>query len=272
MEIRHLNEGTASAAEQKAGSLSDPNHVIPFVCVSQFYPCKGLCAFPLGPTEEELQVLRCQLVHGNLVVVDGAVDHVGFLFLQQDHARLDRVLDAKARDDAWAPLSDSVAAVSALPFGSRIPPADTVRKMTVVKVVCNLRIDNVDSGGLGEIEGNASCLERHEEDLDIDILHKVIDGALALDGRHAAVQHDRVDTGTTETQFDKLQHRRELGEDDGLEGVPAASELVEIVDKHFNLGRRRPILHLDPVDDGILLDQLLILLDIGLIEVNRQGL
>jgi hypothetical protein len=34
------------------------------------------------PSEEELHVFGREFVHGDLVVVDGPVDHVGFLLLQ----------------------------------------------------------------------------------------------------------------------------------------------------------------------------------------------
>ena len=35
-----------------------------------------------APPEQELHVLWCKLVHGHLVIVYRAVDHVGFLFLE----------------------------------------------------------------------------------------------------------------------------------------------------------------------------------------------
>ena len=66
-------------------------------------------SFPLRAPEQKLHVLRRQFLHRDLVVVDGAVDHVRLLLLEQDHARLDRVLDAEARDDAGAFLADSMA-------------------------------------------------------------------------------------------------------------------------------------------------------------------
>ena len=43
----------------------------------------------LRAAEEELHVLRRKLLHGRLVVVDGAVDHVRFLLLKHDHSRFD---------------------------------------------------------------------------------------------------------------------------------------------------------------------------------------
>jgi hypothetical protein len=76
----------------------------------------------LGTTEQELQVLRGQLVHGDFVVVDSAADHVGLLLLKQNHTRFDRVFDTETRDDARASLTNAVAAVSGLPFRRRVPP------------------------------------------------------------------------------------------------------------------------------------------------------
>lgn len=37
-------------------------------------------------SEQELHVFRGQLVEGNLVIVDGAVDHIGFLLLKENHS------------------------------------------------------------------------------------------------------------------------------------------------------------------------------------------
>jgi len=65
----------------------------------------------LRAPEKKLHIFGCQLLHRDLVVIDGAVNHVRLLLLQQDHARLDRVLDAEARDDAGTFLADSVTSV-----------------------------------------------------------------------------------------------------------------------------------------------------------------
>ena len=73
--------------------------------------------------EQELQILRRELLHRYLIIVDRAVDHIRLLLLQHHDPRLDRVLDAETRDDAGTALADAVAAVGALPFGGRIPPA-----------------------------------------------------------------------------------------------------------------------------------------------------
>lgn len=35
----------------------------------------------LAPTEQELHVLRSELLHGNIVIVDSSVDHVSLLLL-----------------------------------------------------------------------------------------------------------------------------------------------------------------------------------------------
>lgn len=77
----------------------------------------------LRATEQELHVLRRQLFHRRLVFVDGAVDHVGLFLLQHDHARLNRVFDAKACDDTRTLLPDAVATISGLPLSGRVPPS-----------------------------------------------------------------------------------------------------------------------------------------------------
>jgi len=78
---------------------------------------------PLGAAEQELHVLGCQLLHGDFVLVDCAVDHVRLLLLQHDHARLNRVFNAQARDDTRPLLTDAVATISRLPFGCWVPPS-----------------------------------------------------------------------------------------------------------------------------------------------------
>ena len=70
-----------------------------------------------------MHVLRRQLLHSHLVIVDRAVDHVGFLLLQHDHTALDGVLDAEASDDARAFLTDTMTAVCRLPFCGWVPPS-----------------------------------------------------------------------------------------------------------------------------------------------------
>ena len=41
---------------------------------------------PLRPSEQELHIFWSELIDGDLVVVDGPIDHVRFLLLQQHHA------------------------------------------------------------------------------------------------------------------------------------------------------------------------------------------
>ena len=82
-------------------------------------PTQRLCA-----TEQELHVLRGELLHGRLVLVDGAVDHVGLLLLQHYHARFDRVFDTQTSDDTRPLLTDTVATIRGLPFSCRVPPPE----------------------------------------------------------------------------------------------------------------------------------------------------
>ena len=85
----------------------------------------------LAPTEQKLHILRRQLLHGNLVVVDRPVDHVGLLLLQHHHPALDRVLDAQPRDDTRPFLPDAVAAVGGLPFGGGVPPSSLRDRVSI---------------------------------------------------------------------------------------------------------------------------------------------
>ena len=78
----------------------------------------------LRTTEQELHILRCQLFESfPLVFVDCAIDHVCFLFLEEDNTRFNRVLNAEASDDARASLTNAVASIRTLPLGCRIPPS-----------------------------------------------------------------------------------------------------------------------------------------------------
>lgn len=141
-----------------------------------------------------------------------------------------------------------------MPLDTRIPP----------------RIDDEDSRGLGQVQGHAAGLERDEKDLDVGVVHKVLDRLLALRGRHAAVQHDGVEAGATKPPLDELQHGGELREDNGLVRALLTAEFVQVVHEHFDLRRRRPVFHLDPVDDRVLLHVLLVLLDVRLVEVDGE--
>ena len=73
--------------------------------------------------EEKLQIFRTQLIHRHLVVVDGALDHVRFLFLKQNNTRLDRVFNAETGNHTRPSLANSMASICALPFGRWIPPS-----------------------------------------------------------------------------------------------------------------------------------------------------
>ena len=70
-----------------------------------------------------MEVLRGKRLHGGVIRVDGRVDHVGLLLLQQDHTALDRVLDAETSDDTGARLPDTVASIGRLPLGGWVPPS-----------------------------------------------------------------------------------------------------------------------------------------------------
>ena len=77
---------------------------------------------PYLATEQELHVLRSQLLHADFVVVDSAVNHMRLLLLQHDDPALDAVFDAQARDYARTALANTMAAIGGLPFGCWVPP------------------------------------------------------------------------------------------------------------------------------------------------------
>lgn len=114
----------------------------------------------------------------------------------------------------------------------------------------DLRINDENVGSLGEIQGDTTSLERHKETLHLHVLHEVVDGSGTLRWSHTAVEHDGGDACATQSPLDELQHGGELGEDDRLMTGLIRPELVEFVDEQLDLGRRNPILHLDPVDDA----------------------
>ena len=74
--------------------------------------------------EQELHVLGCELLKClALIFVDGSVDHICFLLLEENHSGLDGVFDAESGDHAGTLLADTVASVGALPFGCWVPPS-----------------------------------------------------------------------------------------------------------------------------------------------------
>jgi hypothetical protein len=75
-----------------------------------------------SPSEEELHIFRGEFVHGNLVVIDGPIDHVCFLLLQKHHSRLHRILDTQPSDHTWTFLANAMTPVSTLPFCGWVPP------------------------------------------------------------------------------------------------------------------------------------------------------
>jgi len=55
--------------------------------------------------------------------------------------------------------SDSVTSIRTLPLGCRVPPW----------------VDNEDTTCFHEVERDTACLERNEKDLDISVVHEVLD-------------------------------------------------------------------------------------------------
>lgn len=100
----------------------------------------------------------------------------------------------------------------------------------------NLRVDNENSAGLCKIKSDTSSLQTDEKHLDISVVHEVFDALLSLLRRHGAIKHDGVEACATQSPFDELEHRRELREDDRLEGLFVAAKFVQIVHKHLDLG------------------------------------
>src|ERR1700712_943543 len=126
----------------------------------------------------------------------------------------------------------------------------------------DLRVNNENPRGFSQIEGNTTSLETDEENFDMYIVHEIINASLALNWSHTAIQQDGVEASATQTPFHQLQHTGELAEYNGLEGGLGRTELVKVIHKHFNLGRRSPGGHANAVDDGRFLDLFLILFDL----------
>lgn len=103
----------------------------------------------LASTKQELHVLWRQLLHGDLVVIDGTVDHVGLLFLEHDHPRFNGIFDTKSSDNTRTLLADTMATISRLPFCCRVPPSMgdmrsvySVHRWRRMKASGDLRIDD----------------------------------------------------------------------------------------------------------------------------------
>lgn len=112
----------------------------------------------LASTEQKLHVLRRQLLHGDLIVIDGTVDHVGLLFLEHDHPRFNGIFDTKSSDNTRTLLADTMATISRLPFCCRVPPSMgdmrsvySVHRWRGMKVSEDLRINDEHPGGLREV-------------------------------------------------------------------------------------------------------------------------
>jgi hypothetical protein len=87
--------------------------------------------FRLSTAEQELQILRAQAVHGDLIVVDGTSNHSSLLLLQRHHSRLDAVFNAQTGDHAGPPLTDAMATVCGLPLSSWIPPSKKCQQISM---------------------------------------------------------------------------------------------------------------------------------------------
>lgn len=77
----------------------------------------------LVAAEQKLHILRRELLHSNLIIINGAINHMSFLLLQHDHARFNRVFNAKTCDNTRTFLANAMTAVSGLPFSGRVPPS-----------------------------------------------------------------------------------------------------------------------------------------------------
>lgn len=134
----------------------------------------------------------------------------------------------------------------------------------------NIRIDDKHPRRLRQVQRNTASFQGDQENLYVDVLHKIVDGILALRGRHTPIQHDGVEPSPSQPPLDELQHGSKLREHNGFVRLLLTSQLVELVDEHFDLRRRCPVLHADSVYDRVLLDVFFLLLDIWLLEVDRQ--
>src|ERR1700761_8397637 len=98
----------------------------------------------------------------------------------------------------------------------------------------NLRVDNENSTSFSQVKCHTTGLQAHQEDLDVGVIHEVVDASLPLNWRHACVQHDRIEAGMAQSPFNQLQHRRELAEDNALECLFLATQLVQVINEHLN--------------------------------------
>ena len=74
------------------------------------------------------------------------------------------------------------------------------------RMMVDLRVNNEDSRGLGEIERYTARFERDEEDFDVGVVHEILNRSLALCRAHATIEHYGLEASTAETPFHELQH------------------------------------------------------------------
>ena len=169
--------------------------------------------YVLRTTEKELHVLWSEGLHSLVVGIDGRVNHVGLLLLNQHHSAFDRIFDAKTGDCAGSSLSDTMASIGGLPFRSWVPPSKSVSQGHKKELV-NLRVNDEDSRGFSQVQRYTTSLERNEKAFNIHVVHEMLNRSLSLSGSHAAIKHHCGDTSSTETPLNELQHGGELRKDD----------------------------------------------------------
>ena len=77
----------------------------------------------LTSSKQKLHILRRQLLHCHLIIVNRPVNHIRLLLLQQHHPALDTIFNTQTRDDARAFLADTMTSICRLPLCGRVPPS-----------------------------------------------------------------------------------------------------------------------------------------------------
>lgn len=103
---------------------------------------------------------------------------------------------------------------------------------------------------LYEIECDTAGLQGHEENLDVGRVREVVDGRLALGGRHVSLEEHGFEAGRVETEFEKTEEGGELREDDGFRGGVGGAEAMEFCAEGFDFRGGAPIFMVDPRGDA----------------------
>lgn len=133
------------------------------------------------------------------------MNHPLLFLLELNDSTLNTVLNHQSCDGAHARLADTMDAIGCLPLNA-ISVSLAIHDMVNDIPWIPPGVYDEDIVCLDQVQGDTTRLERHKEDLNVNILHKVLNHGIPLRRAHGSLQHNRLEPRTTETPFDELQH------------------------------------------------------------------